>query len=80
MKKVRENNDKDEEIKLLKEQMQLVKSMKSKNEENLQTVEEALCAQCKRSMEESKNNNINVLQNLKVRDDRTDQFMSRNQI
>jgi hypothetical protein len=35
MKKVRENNDKDEEIKLLKEQMQLVKSMKSKNEENL---------------------------------------------
>ncbi len=53
MKKVRENNDKDEEIKLLKEQMQLVKSMKSKNEENLQTVEEALCAQCKRSMEES---------------------------
>ena len=27
-----------------------------------------------------KNNNINVLQNLKVRDDRTDQFMSRNQI
>ena len=35
MKKVRENNDKDEEIKLLKEQMQLVKNLKSKNEENL---------------------------------------------
>ena len=33
--------------------MQLVKNLKSKNEENLQTVEEALCAQCKRSMEES---------------------------
>jgi hypothetical protein len=42
MKKVRENNDKDEEIKLLKEQMLLMKSLKPN--ENLQTVEEALCA------------------------------------
>lgn len=31
--------------------MQLMKNLKPN--ENLQTVEEALCAQCKRSMEES---------------------------
>lgn len=29
MKKVRDNNDKDEEIKLLKEQMQLMKNLKA---------------------------------------------------
>ena len=48
MSNLTQQTDKDETIKSLQQQLE-----RARAEANLETVEEALCAQCKRSMEES---------------------------